>query len=179
MLVYAYFAKRGKRRDAEFLAQQTRPPQDNANTPQLAFSNQTDNSGEKSPNSTADEVQTSRGILSPAPTGPAPGLTPLDSHVSSTTSIQFHHEHPDVSIHSFSSTCKLTKSRQRDVHATNTLSADRERCSTLSDGNSSPLAMNRDHRIMAITHMLRSQIYRVTCQRLWQGRENARTCLST
>jgi hypothetical protein len=179
MLLYAYFAKRGKRKDEEFLAQQNASSQDSAHTPHLVISGHTGNSGEKSPTSPLDGAQTPGGTLSPAPTAPPPGLTPLDSHVSSTTSTQFHHEHPDVSSPSFFLIHKLTKPRQRDVHATNTLSADRERCSTLFDGNLSPLATNRDHRDMGTTPMPRNPIYRVTCQRLLQGRENARTSSST
>lgn len=105
MLLYAYFAKRGKRKDDAFQRQHNGDSEDNTNTntPRLVISDHTDtkNSGEKSPSSPTGGSQTPGGTLSPKRTGPQPGLTPLDSHVSSATSTQFHHEHPNVRNFSF------------------------------------------------------------------------------
>jgi hypothetical protein len=98
MLLYAYFAKRGKRKDDEFRARQNADSPDSANTPHLVITDHTDDAdeNEKSPTSPTDGSQTPGGTLSPSWTVPQPGLTPLDSHVSSVGSMQLHHEHPDV-----------------------------------------------------------------------------------
>lgn len=106
MLLYAYFAKRASRKEDEFRARQEQYSPDSANTPHLVITDQPDDAGEneKSPISLTDGSQTPGGTLSPSRTAPAPGLTPLDSHISSAGATQSHHEHPDVRYSHFPST---------------------------------------------------------------------------
>jgi hypothetical protein len=107
MLLYAYFAKRQRRREQAFEAQHNA-----AESPQLVVSDHntladTDSPNEKpsSPDSgltsPQSDIETPGATLSPTETGPGPGLTPLDSCTSSTAYAQNepheHEEHPDVS----------------------------------------------------------------------------------
>jgi hypothetical protein len=114
MLLYAYFAKRQRRREQTFEAQHNA-----AEPPQLVVSDHTTLADTDSPNekpsspesgltsprsgltSPQSGLETPGATLSPTQTGPGPGLTPLDSRTSSTGYAQNEHheyeEHPEVS----------------------------------------------------------------------------------
>ena len=98
MLVYTYLARRERRREKAVEAEHNAPQQ--ADTPRLKISDlaeDEDEDGEKNPTSPTDGLQSSGAKLSPTTrTGPAPGLTPLDSYASSVSATQHHGEHPDV-----------------------------------------------------------------------------------
>ena len=110
MLLYSYFARRSKRREEAREAEHNAPQQDGL--PHLVISDHgegpantedaEDDSGEKtptsptSPTSPTNGLQTPGATLSPTRSGPAPGLTPLDSHASSVGTTEQHEEHPDV-----------------------------------------------------------------------------------
>lgn len=181
MLLYAYFAKRGRRKENEFEAEHNASPQDN--TPRLVTSEHTDSPSEKSPTSPTDGSQTPGGTLSPSRTGPAPGLTPLDSHAGSSMSTEFHHEHPDVSPASSASIYELIRNRSKDVHGTSILSADHELSSTRTNAKSSPLATKPPVSANPISTASiitpRSRKSQVTCPRPLRSKENAWICSST
>ena len=181
MLLYAYFAKRGGRKDQEFRAQHNPSSQDNDGNPRVVVSDHTSESGEKSPTSPANGLQTPGNTLSPTRTSPASGLTPVGSHAGSTTSAQFHQEHPDVCFSLWLFAYGLTGRRQRDVHGTNTPSADHELSSTLTGSSLSLAAISKlDHRIQRLgTPMQRGRKSQATCRKLLRSKGNVRTCLST
>ena len=107
MLLYAYFAKRQRRREQAFEAQHNA-----AEPPRLVVSDHTTLADTDSPNekpssphsgltSPQSGLETPGVTLSPTQTGPGPGLTPLDSRTSSTGYAPNEHheyeEHPNVS----------------------------------------------------------------------------------
>ena len=181
MLLYAYFAKRGGRKDQEFRAQHNPSSQDNDGNPRVVVSDHTSDSGEKSPASPANGLQTPGNTLSPTRTSPASGLTPIGSHAGSTTSAQFHQEHPDVRLSLRLFAYRLTRHRQRDVHGTNTLSADHELSSTLFGSSLSLAATSKSVRRNQKlgTAMQRGRKSQATCRKLLRSKGNVRTCLST
>ena len=98
MLLYLYFARRGRRKEKALESQHKAPS--NGDAPRLLMSDHPDTSGDKgptSPTSPTDGLQSPGATSSHIRIGPVAGLTPLDSHASSTSSTLHHKEHPDVS----------------------------------------------------------------------------------
>ena len=181
MLLYAYFAKRGSRKDQEFRAQHNPSSQGNDNNPRVVVSDHTSDSGEKSPTSPANGLPNSGDTLSPTRTSPASGLTPIGSHAGSTTSAQFHQEHPDVCLALRLFVYRLTRHRQKGVHGINIPSADHELSSTLFGSSSSLAATSKlDHRTQKLgTAMQRGRKSQATCRKLLRSKGSDRTYSST
>lgn len=181
MLLYAYFAKRGGRKDQEFRAQHNPSSRGNEENPTVVVSDHTGDSGEKSPTSPANGLQSSGHALSPTGTTPVSGLTPIGSHAGSTTSAQFHQEHPDVGFFLSWFVYRLTRHRQRGAHDISILSADHELYSTLSGSNLSLAAtLKLDLRNQKLGMAMQSdQKSQATCQKPLRSKGNVRTYSST